>query len=154
MARINTRGVLLGGLLAGLIINIGEFILNGALLADEFAAAMQALGVTMPEGGATMAVWIIMGFALGILAVWVHAAIRPRFGPGPSTAIIAGLTVFVLAYAYPTVGMLNLGLFPASLSYIGLVWGFFEIPLATLAGAALYKETGETSPKPASAMAA
>ena len=35
MNRINMGRVLIGGLLAGLIINIGEFILNGILLAKR-----------------------------------------------------------------------------------------------------------------------
>ena len=34
---------------------------------------------------------VIVDFILGILTVWVYAAIRPRFGPGPRTALTAAL---------------------------------------------------------------
>ena len=43
MGQINLGRVVIGGLLAGLIINIGEFILNGLLLEEQMNAAMAAL---------------------------------------------------------------------------------------------------------------
>jgi len=37
--------------------------------------------------------WIVINWIItGILFVWVYASIRPRFGPGVNTAVIAGLT--------------------------------------------------------------
>jgi hypothetical protein len=29
--------------------------------------------------------YIVMDFVVGILTVWLYAAIRPRYGPGPSS---------------------------------------------------------------------
>ncbi len=139
MGRINTGRVILGGLVAGLVINIGESILNIPILGAESDAAMQALGVD-PVGGSDVAVFIVMGFLLGLLAVWLYAAMRPRFGPGPKTAVIAGLVVFVLGVVFPSIGYGMLGLFPARLLVIANVWDLFEIPIASVAGAWLYKE--------------
>ena len=45
MARINVKGVVIGGLLAGLIINIGETILNIPVLGAQLEAAMKALNL-------------------------------------------------------------------------------------------------------------
>ena len=78
---INWARVFAGGLLAGLIINIGEFILNEPILGAEFAEVMATMNQEPPGSGAIM-IFVIMGFAIGILAVWLYAAIRPRFGPG------------------------------------------------------------------------
>ncbi len=139
MGRINTGRVILGGLVAGLVINIGESILNIPILGAESDAAMQALGVE-PVGGSDIAVFVVMGFLLGLLAVWLYAAMRPRFGPGPKTAVIAGLVVFVLGVVFPSIGYGMLGLFPARLLVIANVWDLFEIPIASVAGAWLYKE--------------
>ncbi len=139
MGRINTGRAILGGLVAGLVINIGESILNIPILGAESDAAMQALGVE-PVGGSDVAVFIVMGFLLGLLAVWLYAAMRPRFGPGPKTAVIAGLVVFVLGVVFPSIGYGMLGLFPARLLVIANVWDLFEIPIASVAGAWLYKE--------------
>jgi hypothetical protein len=139
MQRINLARVVLGGLLAGLVINIGESVLNGWLLADEMNAAMARLNLP-PVGGTAIAVFVIMGFALGISTVWLYAAIRPRYGAGVTTAICAGETVWFLAYVYPSVGFAMMGLFPTRLVIIGIVWGMVELLLAAVAGAWVYKE--------------
>lgn len=139
MQDINLGRVILGGLLAGLVINIGETILNVPLLGEQMDAAMRERGLEPVAGGA-IAAFVLMAFGLGIVAVWIYAAIRPRMGPGPKTAICAGLVVWALAYLYPTLGMVTMDLFPTSLALVALVWGLFEAPLATVAGAWLYKE--------------
>jgi hypothetical protein len=144
MQEINNGRVLLGGLLAGLIINVGETILNVPLLGAEMDAAMRERGLE-PVAGSAIGAFVLMAFALGIAAVWLYAAIRPRFGPGPKTAICAGLVVWALAYLYPTLGMIVMDLFPMNLALVALVWGLFEATLATLAGAWLYREADSGS---------
>ena len=139
MGRINTGRVILGGLVAGLVINIGESILNIPVIGAESDAALQALGLE-PIGGGNIAVFVAMGFLLGLLTVWLYAAMRPRFGPGPKTAVIAGLVVWVLGVLFPSIGYGILGLFPINLAVIATVWGLFEMPIAAVAGACLYKE--------------
>ena len=139
MGRINLGRVLIGGLLAGLIINIGEFILNGILLAEELTAAMAALNKPPVDPG--MVVWFLLfGFGLGFMVVWVYAAIRPRFGPGVRTAVCASAVVWGLAYLYPGLTSMVMNLFPRSMTAIGTVWGLVEFMLAGIAGAWAYTE--------------
>lgn len=139
MGRINMGRVVLGGLLAGLLINIGEFILNMPILGNQWNEAMKALNrPSMDSEPPTF--FILLGFALGLLTVYVYAAIRPRYGAGPLTAICAGLIIWALASLYGTAAMLPMNLFPRKLIFIACVWAFFEIPIAALAGAWIYKE--------------
>jgi len=141
LGKINMGRVMLGGLLAGLIINVGEYCFNGWLMAAEMEAAMKALGKPMDPGApAGIGYFVVSAFVLGILAVWLYAAIRPRFGAGPKTAVCAGLAIWAAAYLYVTLGFMGMELFPTNLLAMGLVWGFFEVPIATVAGAWLYKE--------------
>jgi len=140
MGRINWGRVLLGGIVAGLVLNVSEYILNDVVLREDMQAAMEALGRSGPEAGGNVVVWILYGFVVGIAAVWLYAAIRPRFGPGAGTAVLAGLAVWVLDYLLGTVAMLNLGLFPRGLLMIGLIWGLVEILIASVAGAWVYRE--------------
>ncbi len=49
--KLNNQRVILGGLLAGLVINIGEYLRDGILLADRVAAAIEGLGLSEPTGG-------------------------------------------------------------------------------------------------------
>ena len=89
MGTMNGARVILGGLLAGVVINVFESILNGVVLAKDWEAAMAALGKP-PMAGDQIAVFIVWGFLVGIFAVWLYAAIRPRYGAGPKTALCAG----------------------------------------------------------------
>ena len=44
MGRINVKGVIVGGLVAGLVLNIIDFLVWGVWLKDDMAAAMQSAG--------------------------------------------------------------------------------------------------------------
>src|SRR5205823_11963536 len=100
-------------LVAGVIINVFEYVLNGVVLAKDMEAAISALGRQM--GGAQLAMFIASGFLIGILAIWLYAAIRPRYGAGPKTALCAGLAVWSLGYLLASVTPLALNLFPTRL---------------------------------------
>jgi hypothetical protein len=139
MGKINMGRVILGGLIAGVVINIGEFILNMPILGQRWNEALQALNRPPMESGLPI-FFILLSFALGILVVWVYAAIRPRFGAGPLTAISAGLIVWTLASLYSSASALPMNLFPRRLLFYAVVWQFFELPLAALAGAWIYRE--------------
>ena len=151
MGKINYGRVLLGGLLAGLVFNVLEF---GAsfIYGAQFEEALMNLGMTMPEDPLTMTWWVALGFLMGIGLVWLYAAIRPRFGPGAKTALIAGLGGWFFMFLLNALGEGPIGLFPTNLYVLwGVAW-LIEIPAATLAGAWLYQE-GEAArpatPEPA-----
>ena len=102
MAHTNRQRVVLGGLLAGLVINFSEYLTHGVILANAWSQTMQALG--KPAGGpsaAAIIIFNIMGFVLGIAAVWVYAAIRSRYGAGPATALRAAVAVWVIGGLLP-----------------------------------------------------
>ena len=139
MGQINMGRVVLGGLLAGLVINIGEFVLNEPILGAQWVTAMEAMGRSAP-GGSAIATFVVGGFILGIAMIWTYAAIRPRQGAGVKTAVCAGLLVWFFAYLYPSSGFLVMKLFPANLIVTSVMWGFFELPIAAVIGAWLYKE--------------
>lgn len=140
MGKINGARVFLGGLVAGLIINVFEFLLNGVILAKDMEAATGALGRQI--GGAELAMFTGWAFLTGIFAVWLYAAIRPRYGAGPKTAITAGFAVWCLGYVLAAVTPFALKLFPANVIATGLVVGLVEVILGTLAGAKIYHEEG------------
>jgi len=138
MGKINWTRVILGGLVAGLIINIFEYVLNGVVLAKDMEAAITALGRQM--GGGALLMFSVWGILVGIFAVWLYAAIRPRYGAGPKTALCAGAAVWGLGYLLASVTPIALHLFPRHVMAIGLAVGLVEVIAGTLAGAWLYRE--------------
>ena len=139
MGHINFGRVILGGLLAGLLINISEFILNAVVFGEEMNAALAALN--KPPMDNSMVIWfVVLGFGIGFMTVWLYAAIRPRFGAGVGTAVCAALTIWGLAYLYPNLFIMIMNLFPRRMMAIGTVWGLAEVVIAGIAGAWIYKE--------------
>ncbi len=140
MGQINMGRALLGGLLAGLIINVGEAVLNLGVVADQIQDVVNELGVE-PAGGGDVVVYVVFAFLIGIAMVWLYAAIRPRYGAGPKTALIVGAVVWFLAWFWQAVGIsLILGTWPMRLLIVGLAWSLVEVLLAALAGAWVYQE--------------
>ena len=141
MGKINTGRLILGGIVAGILVNVSEMVLNTVVLKDQWAAAMKALGKPMTAmAPSTLAVWVIWGFVYGLLCVWLYAAIRPRFGPGAGTAAKAGFVAWLLAQILSSTAMWNMGLVPSNLLVTSLIWTLAESIIVTIVGAWLYKE--------------
>jgi uncharacterized membrane protein len=136
---MNYGRIILGGLVAGLIMNIGEFVLNTKVLGPQMMAFFTEHGFKDP-GTNFIIVAVVMTFLLGIVAVWLYALIRPRLGPGVKTAIVAAVLLWFAVYFYT--GVINMFLFGISMNMmiIGFVWGLVEYIIATIAGAWVYTE--------------
>jgi hypothetical protein len=139
MGKINLGRVILGGIVAGIIIDIIEYVLNAIVLADRWSAVMAAHNLPQFTTGAII-VFNIIGLVTGIAAVWTYAAIRPRFGKGPGTAFVAALLIWVVAYLLSDAGNAVVGIYPVSITVTLICVGLVEIVIATLAGAFIYKE--------------
>jgi hypothetical protein len=140
MGKINMGRVLLGGIVAGIVLNVLAYLVDGVLLASQWSEGMKALGRPDISGG--QIIWLnILGFFAGIVMIWLYAAIRPRFGPGPKTAIIAGLAVWFLGIFWPNVSLMWIaGLFHPNLTVHTTLGGLIEMVAGALAGAFLYHE--------------
>ena len=91
MQRTNWRLVFLGGLLAGIVMNILGFLALAIYLRKLWNPALEALNPTFQETMGFQIFWVVFFLISGILAVWLYSAIGPRYGAGPKTALIAGL---------------------------------------------------------------
>ena len=141
MGKINWIRVLLGGLIAGVVGIVFQFAVWVPLVGHSLSATLQALGHPMQETvGATviMVVWI---FLLGILAIWLYAAIRPRYGAGPGTAALAGVAAGLMLGVFPDIAWgLFLRLIPARVWVGDAVFTLVVCVVATVLGAWVYKE--------------
>jgi hypothetical protein len=140
MGKINWGRVIGGGLAAGLVINLSEWLLNEVVMKEKWTEAMTALGKTGEMTVNNIIVWNVWGFLCGIGLVWLYAAIRPRYGPGAGTAVKAGIAVWFFAHALMALAHWNMGLFPGNLIPIPAIWSLVETIVAALVGGWIYKE--------------
>jgi hypothetical protein len=131
--------VIKGGLIAGLVFNIGEYVFNGLLMGERWAEALGHFNLPEPSG-VTTCIFVVMNFVLGIATVGVYGAIRPRYGAGPKTAICAAMSVWFFVWVFGFMSTALMGFYPIRIAVIACLWGLIEAPLAALAGCRFYQE--------------
>jgi hypothetical protein len=139
VGRINVARVILGGIVAGLVINISEFVLHQVVLGADMVDSLARMNLP-PVGGPAISIFIILGFLDGLVLVWLYAAMRPRFGPGPKTAVIAALAAWFFVSLNGVVAMHVLGMYHRRLLGVTVLWELGQSIVAALAGSALYTE--------------
>jgi hypothetical protein len=138
VGRVDGKRVIFGGLAAALVVNAGEGLF-AFLMKTDYETALRNLGVRLQPGAAAF-IPIVWSFVVGVLSVWLYAAIRPRYGPGPKTALRAALGVWSFNSATFSIAMGSLGLFPARLMVYAGLWSLAEVIVAMLVGAWIYRE--------------
>lgn len=140
MGKINWSRVFLGGLLAGVVLNIFDFLFFNVFMVKQEEAALHMLGRSMDNSARALVVWIVLDFIIGITLIWVYAAARPRLGAGAGAAIKVGFAAWIFAGLMLSVSMWNLHLMPAGMMLASAIWMLVGIVVAALCGAWLYKE--------------
>src|SRR5690242_11197651 len=97
---MNTPRILVGGLVAGLVMNFGEAALHAGVLGADTETLYKSAGAAFPNPAVTMPLLIGTTFLLGIVSIWLHAALLPLFDSRVKTAFIAGLVVWFLAHVW------------------------------------------------------
>jgi magnesium-transporting ATPase (P-type) len=141
MPGINYGRVFLGGLVAGVVANACDLATGVFLMAEETDQMVQRLGLNRDVvAGSTVAIsWIIVDFIYATLIVWTYAAVRPRLGPGPKTAMTVGLVVFGAVTAI-LFGFSQMGFFTTPAFMKSAFLSAVTTVLASLAGAWVYRE--------------
>ena len=135
---ISVPRMILGGLVAGLVINLGELAVNVFWLGDAWNDILTRLGFEATVGD--ILVWGLGSFVLGIVGLWIYAASTPRYGPGWRTALRAGFALWVATFIYMGIGMMWMDVFPGWLVAVAMTWGLVEVEIGVYLGAWLYRE--------------
>ncbi len=140
MAKMNTGRVIQGGLLAGLVINLIGILDMGVILSRKLMEARSA-GHFIAEPRFPFApAWILVMFLCGIALVWLYAAVRPRLGPGPCTALQVGILVGLLSGLPDNMATAAWGIPGRFLPLMWMIERVVSFSLGTLVGAWRYKE--------------
>jgi magnesium-transporting ATPase (P-type) len=144
MGRIAWGRVLLGGIVAGILLNVLEFLLHGTILASAWKSAMLALGKT-EEGmkafqSTSMTLLVLWAFLVGLFGIWLYAAIRPRLGAGPRTGFVAGIATWFAVTLMPALVTMAFDLYPPDLVRTWVVGELVTVTLSVLVGAWFYRE--------------
>ncbi|HVF18096.1 MAG TPA: hypothetical protein VNA21_14345 [Steroidobacteraceae bacterium] len=139
--------LIVGGVVAGAVIILGEVPLNFWLLAEEWSAV--ATRLSLPQPSAAVAVQgVIKLLLLGVFAVWL--AQRLQTPSRLHASLLAGGIVWVLVWAWVQWGMLLAGYVTPKIMALTLAWGYVELPFATWVGMVIFdRMNGRRPMKPA-----
>ncbi len=137
---MNWKRILVGGIVAGAVMNVLDMLVGMLVLGQRYKA-LQDAGIYLKEPRLPFVpLWILGLFAMGIVAAWFYAAVRPRLGPGPKTALLVGLACGLLAHvAYP----FSMATWGREGRFIPLVWmasGLLSYLIGALVAGYVYRE--------------
>ena len=135
MGNTNWKSVLLGGVLAGIVFTVLGIIARMTYLPKVWIPALEKEATAV-----FFNLLFIMWIVLGILAVWLYSAIRPRYGAGVKTAAMAGLFVWVIGELFPDIQMTVFGLYPVNMFVAGGLTNLVSFVAGTIIGAWVYRE--------------
>jgi hypothetical protein len=132
---VNSKRILSGALIGGLVWNAWSMVLNGLLLGQRYEQAIAAGQFQPTPRLPFMPIWIITLFVLAWIIASLYAAVRATWGPGPMTALKLGVLTGFAAGLPGNVGMACWGTFD---QIFPLCWaldlGFGSVFAALIAG--------------------
>jgi hypothetical protein len=141
MGRINCARVIIGGVIAAVILFVAGFIIHGLLLEPEWAVWRAAghMPLALSQGAMTV-IWVIVSLVNGLTGLWIYAGIRPRYGAGAKTALIAGFMLWLVGGLVAALAQYSLGIVPHEIAVGGAIGSLIADLIAILVGAYFYKE--------------
>ncbi len=145
MARINWGRLVLGGVVAAIIMFVADGFIHGQIVDTDWKAVYAGLRAVEPEPhGASMVYFAVFELGRGLIAMLFYATMRTHFGAGPKTAVLAGIASWVAFSLTGPAQFIPLGFFSTALWIkVGALHLITSI-IATIAGAALYKDSAAT----------
>lgn len=133
--------MLLAGLVT-LIVFIGvelvvEKLMFNTLFLDEISEWNRRLGIAV-WNSANDVLNLFIALVNSTMLIWLYAALRPMFGVGTRTALIASAFAFAI-YMASYVNQVNLHMIPLNIAAIESGYLIIEMPIAVLAGAYVYE---------------
>ena len=141
MPKINWVRVIVGGLVAAVICFISDGLLHEKLLGADWKAVYTNLGANEPAPhGMSLAYFAVFDLGRGLLPLFLYAMMRPYCRPGPKTAAWAGVVAWLAMSIAVPAQFIPLGFFSNALWVKAGAFQLVTSIVATIAGAALYKD--------------
>jgi len=141
MAKINWGRLIVGTLITAIIMFVTDGFVHEALLKADWRAVYEGLRAAEPAPhGSNMVYFAIFELGRAFTSMLFYATMRTHFGAGPKTAVLAGIAGWIAFSLTGPAQFIPLGFFSTALWLkVGAIHLVTSI-VATLAGAALYKD--------------
>ena len=140
--QINWPRLIAGSLVAAIIGFLTDGAIHEPLLGNDWKAVYSNLGIAEPQHHAfAMVYFAIFELGRGFVSMLLYTLMRTPFGPGPKTATVAGVVAWLAFSLTGPAQFIPLGFYSNSLWLKVAALQLVTSIVATIAGAALYKES-------------
>jgi len=141
MSKINWGRFILGCLIASIIMFFTDGFIHETIAKADWKAVYDGLRAAEPEPhGSSMVYFALFELGRGFTAMMFYVTMRSIFGAGPKTAILAAILGWIAFSVAGPAQFIPLGFFTTTLWLkVGALHLITSI-IATIAGAALYKD--------------
>jgi hypothetical protein len=144
VAKLNWSRILIGALVAAVICFLSDGFLHEKILGTDWKALYDHLGIAdPPHHPSALAYFGLFDLGRGLIAILIYALMRPHYGPGPKTAALAGVVAWIAMSVTTPAQFVPLGFFSNALWLKAAGFQLVTSIVATIAGAALYKDALE-----------
>jgi hypothetical protein len=141
MPKINWTRLIVAGLVAAIIMFVTDGFFHEKLVKTDWQAVYAALRATEPEAhGSGLLYFAIFELGRGMITLLLYVTLRPFCGAGPKTAVGAAIAGWVAFSLTTPAQFIPLGFITTALWLKMCAFHFVTSIVATLAGAALYKD--------------
>ncbi len=144
MASMNRQKVIVGGVVAGIVLMVLDYVVWTYVLGPWAAGTAGAISGALADvmnSKRAMVGSLGVDLLFGISIVWCYAAIRPRYGAGAQTGMCAAAFVwFVSTLAYGSFYLDRL--MSIELVCVAAVAALIEFLIAAYVGCRMYSEDG------------
>lgn len=137
MESLNGKRIAASGLLAGLVMILGE-VAGEPLMGAQTEALFGRLGLAVPGEAAMLAV-VASSIVLGIVVVWLYAVLKDPNRPGRRHALVAAVVVWLLSCLLPSTTLYAYGIITGEFFAFAVTWPLLTTAVAALAGAWMYE---------------
>jgi hypothetical protein len=146
MSKINWSRLIIGGLVAAIIMFVTDGFFHEKVAKADWQAVYAGLRAVEPSAHSVSLVYFaIFELGRGMISLLLYATMRTHFGAGPKTAVLAAIAGWIAFSLTGPAQFIPLGFFSTALWLKVGVFHLITSIIATLAGAAIYKDAATSA---------
>ena len=140
MGKTNYGRLILGAVVAGVIYFVCDGTIHGALLGQYHMAAVTRVTPNPTADNTSYIYFALFDLGKGLVAMLIYLAARARCGPGPKTAVWAGLVAWLAVEVLPSIEWMPFPFYEKSFFVKVMALELLPMVLGAVIGAWLYKD--------------
>jgi hypothetical protein len=146
MYRINWVRMLVGGLVATVILFVTDGLFHEHVVVADWKAVYGNLGIAEPtHSGLGVLYFAVFELGRGLISIYLYVLMRSCCGPGPRTAVLAGVVAWIAFSVTGPAQFIPLGFYSNALLVKVAAFQLVTSIIAAIAGAALYRDAAADS---------